>query len=158
MLRQGSTNYFRVSAVTSAGTGMPAITVMKATGVSSPVRNLVASISDRTATLNWTAPVNTGGAPIIGYRIEQYSGDYATWVLKAENTWIQPKSPNRLAVSHLSLCVRVVGSLLLPDRDQNSWITLQRIQRSLEPLNVLRVQRHLLQLLVRQQRHAQNQV
>ena len=70
-LNAGLNTSFRVIALTSAGPSLPAVTSIRPGGVSTAVQNLSATFSFAQATLTWSNPLNTGGYPIIGYRIEQ---------------------------------------------------------------------------------------
>ena len=85
-LTAGTTRYYRVSAVTSAGPGTPS-NVARATTIAAPVNppgpptGLTAEVSEDEAKvdLSWTAPAFTGGAPITGYRIESSADGNEPW-------------------------------------------------------------------------------
>ena len=84
-LTAGSTRYYRVSAINSAGTSAPSSTD-SATTDSPPAATAPDAPTGLTATadgqteidLSWTAPSNDGGAAITGYRIE-VSTDGSSW-------------------------------------------------------------------------------
>ena len=81
-----TTQHYRVSAINAAGTG-PASNV--ASGTSDPPEvpgaptGLTAAVSESEAKvdLSWTAPANTGGAPITGYQIESSVDGNAPWTV-----------------------------------------------------------------------------
>jgi titin len=85
-LDNGVTILIRVSAVTSAGSGLvsnvaPAIPSAPA---SAPT-NVSAIVGNAQAVLTWTAPADTGGLPVVGYMIER-STNGTTWTTVTANT------------------------------------------------------------------------
>ena len=73
-LTNGTLYYFKVAAVNSVGRGarlaeVSATPAAPATVPDAPT-SLTATAGNTEVTLNWTAPVNDGGAPITGYMIE----------------------------------------------------------------------------------------
>lgn len=85
-LDNGVRTWFRVTAITAAGTGPasdPADTTPRT--VPGAPTALAASPGDATVVLSWTAPSDDGGAPVTGYRIERSDDGGATWqVLDAD--------------------------------------------------------------------------
>ncbi|MFK4731600.1 fibronectin type III domain-containing protein [Agromyces mediolanus] len=86
-LRNGAPVAFRVSAINAAGTGAhaeTALTTPRTTpGAPAP---LVATPEDGRVALSWTAPADTGGAPITGYLVEQSNDGGATWTTVIADT------------------------------------------------------------------------
>ena len=74
-LKSGTSYYVRVAAKTAAGTGSYSNTLSASTW-SVPNAPALTSVvgGNKTVKSLWTAPVNTGGSPILGYRV-QYSTD-----------------------------------------------------------------------------------
>ena len=83
-LTNGQEYSFRVSAVNAAGTGAVSQTVSEIPATTSQRPNglIVSTISSTQIDLSWNAPGDTGGSPIIGYRIDRSveSGVYDTIV------------------------------------------------------------------------------
>ncbi len=83
-LTAGTTRHYRVSAINSYDTGAPS-TVASATTeeeerVPAAPRRLTASArGTSTIELSWTAPSNSGSAPITGYRIERSPNGNSSW-------------------------------------------------------------------------------
>ena len=71
-LTNGTTYYFRVTAVTRVGQG-PASAEVKAVPVTVPgaPTGLTATPDDGTVTLAWAAPASDGGSPVTGYNVYQ---------------------------------------------------------------------------------------
>ena len=88
-LAPGSTRYYRVSAINSAGVG-PASNVADAT--TNPVRpgaptNLEATAAGETRIdLAWDAPAYDGGAEISGYRVEMSQNNGQSWTILQGST------------------------------------------------------------------------
>ena len=78
----GLTNYtpytFRVSAVTSVGTGIPSNTVSATPGQPSAPSGLTAQVGNKVVQLNWDTPYN-GGHAITDYYIEYSADDGASY-------------------------------------------------------------------------------
>ena len=86
-LSAGSTRYYRVYAVNSAGTSS-ASDIANATtwDIPSAPRSLRARpIGQTQIDLQWSAPADTGGVPIAGYQIE-VSSDGSNWTIEVEDT------------------------------------------------------------------------
>ena len=79
-LTNGIAYVFRVAATNSAGVGAASTWVTSAP-VASPTApaSLAATAQSTGATLNWVAPVDDGGAAVVGYRIEQSTDGGSTW-------------------------------------------------------------------------------
>jgi titin len=76
----GTSYVFRVSAVTSLGTGRPSAAASATPfAPAGPPTALVASSGDGSARLSWTAPVSTGGPAITGYRVEISVDGGSSW-------------------------------------------------------------------------------
>ena len=88
-LDPGTTRHYRVSAINTAGTG-PASNVAHATTEAEPPgapTGLTATADGKTAIdLAWTAPDDTGGAAVSGYRIEVSSDAGSNWADLVANT------------------------------------------------------------------------
>ena len=75
-LTNGTAYNFRVRAITSFGLGVlsaPSNTVTPVTVAAAP-GTPVATAGNAAASLTWTAPADTGGSPITGYRIQVRTG------------------------------------------------------------------------------------
>ena len=73
-LANGTTYYFRVTAVNAAGEGLPSGEMpasLAPNTVPGPPIGLTATASGSQATLSWTAPASDGGATITGYVIDR---------------------------------------------------------------------------------------
>ncbi|MEM0449177.1 MAG: fibronectin type III domain-containing protein [Methanomassiliicoccales archaeon] len=70
-LSNGTTYYYRVSAVNAVGEGgsSPIASTTTSVLVPSAPRGLIASASKDSITLTWTAPTSDGGSKVTGYRI-----------------------------------------------------------------------------------------
>jgi len=81
-LKPGSTRFYRVSAINSAGTGEASEKVSATTySLPDPPTNLTATSSGSTSIiLTWRAPSDDGGAPILGYRIDTKIGSAWTTI------------------------------------------------------------------------------
>jgi hypothetical protein len=89
-LTAGTSYTFTVKAVGSAGAGPESATSNAVTptapGVPGAPTGLTATAKSSGATLNWTAPAETGGSPITGYRITPYLGGTAQSSLTTSST------------------------------------------------------------------------
>ncbi|NDF30882.1 MAG: hypothetical protein EB147_01465, partial [Acidimicrobiia bacterium] len=85
-LDNGVTILFRVSAVTSAGSGATSniATAIPSSPAAAPV-NLAGLATNAQAVLTWLPPADTGGLPVIGYMIER-STDSNSWTVATANT------------------------------------------------------------------------
>ena len=87
-LAPGTTRYYRVSAISAAGTG-PASNVDGATTLTTvpgQPRNLRATPGRGLINLSWTAPAGSGGSAITGYSIESSSDGGVSWTVVEANT------------------------------------------------------------------------
>jgi len=89
-LTAGVTRHYRVSAINSVGTGSASITVSAATSVATapgaPTPLSATAAGPTSINLSWTAPTNTGGASITGYKIEVSPNGTSNWVDLVDNT------------------------------------------------------------------------
>jgi titin len=85
-LTQGVSTIFRVTAITTNGNSLPGSVSFRPAVAPGVVRNLLATTTDRSVTLNWLAPVSTGGYPIIGYQIQQTSPTALVYITNTLST------------------------------------------------------------------------
>ena len=88
-LRPGARRDYRISAVNTAGVGMPSTVDWATTDavVAGAPRSLVARANGSTAIeLSWDAPTSDGGARITGYRIEASRNRNSGWTIVRVNT------------------------------------------------------------------------
>ena len=88
-LAAGTTRHYRVSAINTNGAGAPSSVDDATTGTTVPgaPTGLQATASGTTQiNLSWTAPGNTGGRPITGYRIEESPNGNSSWTTLEANT------------------------------------------------------------------------
>ena len=89
-LSAGTTRHYRVSAINSIGPSGPSNTARATTeggSESGPPRNLRATASgDSAIDLSWTAPADTGGSKITGYKIEVSSNGGSSFTTRVGNT------------------------------------------------------------------------
>jgi hypothetical protein len=94
-LTSGNTYTYKISAINSIGTSNPSSEVSATPSSSStgtlpgaPTNLVGVAASPTQANLSWTAPANSGGYPITGYKIEYRigSGSYTTLVDNTQNT------------------------------------------------------------------------
>src|SRR3989454_1161311 len=86
-----STAYsYRVSAINSVGTSSPSNTASATTNpatVSDPPTGLATPyVSSSQISISWAGPLNDGGSPITGYKIESSTDGGTTWNIIAPNT------------------------------------------------------------------------
>src|SRR2546428_493420 len=86
-----STTYpYRVSAINSAGTGSPSspasATTSPATVPNPPTGLATPFVSLSQISISWAAPLNDGGSPITGYKIERSTDGGTTWNIIVANT------------------------------------------------------------------------
>ncbi len=86
-LTNGTTYYFKVTAVTLAGEGSGSneVSATPATAAGAPT-TLAATASDTEVDLNWTSPANNGGDPVTGYNIYQGTSSGAETILTSTST------------------------------------------------------------------------
>ncbi|MDP6976627.1 MAG: fibronectin type III domain-containing protein [Acidimicrobiales bacterium] len=86
-LTNGTAYTFRVSAINAAGTGpaSSSVTATPRTTTDAPT-GLAATPGDRQAALAWTAPSDTGGSTVTGYRVERSTDDGTTWATLTADT------------------------------------------------------------------------
>ena len=89
-LNAGTRRDYRVSAINSAGTGPPSnvddATTDAATAPDAPTNLSATADGQTTIDLEWTAPTNTGGAAITGYRIEVSTNSGSSFTNLVANT------------------------------------------------------------------------
>ena len=80
-LTNGTSYTFTVTATNLKGTGSPSASSASVTpiGVPSAPTSVSAEAGDRSATVSWTAPINTGGSAISKYTVTSSSGPIITW-------------------------------------------------------------------------------
>ncbi len=84
-LTAGTTRHYRVSAINSVGTGAASnvvsatTTTPAATAPGAPTGLTATASGPTTINLSWTAPSNTGGAAITGYRVEVSPNGTDSW-------------------------------------------------------------------------------
>ncbi len=85
-LSAGTTRHYRVRAINSAGTGSASNSASATTSTpivisapAAPTSLTATSDGQTTINLSWTAPTNTGGAAITGYRIEISEDAGSSW-------------------------------------------------------------------------------
>ena len=85
-LTNGVETHFRVSATNGTGTGTPSTQVTSTpVDVAAAPTDLVALPGNEQAALSWTAPTDTGGTPVTGYRIESTT-DGLAWATVVADT------------------------------------------------------------------------
>ena len=86
-LTNGTTYYFRITAVTLAGEGpfSNEVSATPATVAGAPT-TLTATASDAEVDLSWTSPANNGGDPVTGYNIYQGTSSAADTILTSTST------------------------------------------------------------------------
>ena len=101
-LINGTSYAFRVTAKNGAGLSAPSAesTIVTAIGPPAAPTGLTGQPSRGTVTLNWTAPADTGGQPIIRY-VVQYR------VNKAGTAWVTAKWP--VGVSPTATTAKISG-------------------------------------------------
>ena len=101
-LSSGSTRYYRVSAINSAGTGQPSNTANATTdsvNVPGPPTSLSAwADGDTEINLSWGRPSSDGGSRITGYRVE-VSEDGSGWSVLEADTGSSRTSHNHRGLS-----------------------------------------------------------
>ena len=85
-----TTRYYRVRAINAAGTGAASneddATTAAATAPGAPTDLSATADGQTTIDLSWTAPTNTGGVDITGYRIEVSPNGTSNWTNQVANT------------------------------------------------------------------------
>src|SRR5207237_140372 len=80
---------YRVSAINSVGTSSTsnvASAITLNTVPTSPTGLVATAISKLQINLNWTAPSDNGGTPILGYKVERSADGGTTWNTVVSNT------------------------------------------------------------------------
>ena len=87
-LTNGQAYSFRVSATNSEGTGVPSDAVTETPAATAPGKptGLTPTAGSMQVELTWTAPSDTGGAPITDYKVEHSSDAGSTWAVFADGT------------------------------------------------------------------------
>ena len=92
-----NTRQYRVSAINAEGPSDPSnlasVTTAKATVPGAPMAPTLLPTGAQAITVNWTAPTNTGGATITGYRIER-SENGSSWKVLVKDTGDLLTSPD----------------------------------------------------------------
>ncbi len=114
-LDAGSTRYYRVRAINSAGSGVPSSVAFATTDARRPSapRGLTANAQRTTHTiyLQWTESSDDGGAPITGYEIEVTVDPDSAWTVldttatsfpSYEHTGLEPGSTRHYRVSAIN--------------------------------------------------------
>ena len=87
-LQPGTTRHYRVSAINSAGAGLPSNVDDATTGgrPGAPTSLTAAADADTAIDLSWTAPADSGSSAVVGYRIERSTNDTTGWSDLVANT------------------------------------------------------------------------
>ena len=88
-LRPAAVYWYQVRAINSVGAGQWSFKVSKETypeAPGAPVGLTARAVGTSRIDLSWSAPRNTGGAPILGYRIEASDDERKTWRIIRRNT------------------------------------------------------------------------
>ena len=88
-LTPGTSRHYRVAAINSLGTGAFSNVATGTTNAAAPSapRSLRARADGpNSVTLNWDPPLNTGGAPVIGYRIWRSGSAQGAFIVIQDNT------------------------------------------------------------------------
>ncbi len=139
-LQPVTTYRYQVAAINSEGAGPWSADAGATTpaGVPAPPTGLVArAMGTSQIDLSWRAPANTGGAPILGYRVEASSDGGANWRILARHTRstgttyshrnLQPASTHHYRVSAInqaglgraSTVARATTEAAVPDAPRN---------------------------------------
>ena len=70
-LTNGTSYWFRVTAVGQLTTGGSAVTSTRPAAYTSRVGSLTGTVTNRQVTLTWAAPTDLGGMPLLGYLISR---------------------------------------------------------------------------------------
>jgi titin len=102
-LANGTTYLVRVSAVTAAGNGDPAVTaaVPFTTAAAPTAVVVVPGQGAGTLDVSWSAPVNAGGYGISGYRVETGSSASGPWTVAVMNTGATSTSATLTGITNL---------------------------------------------------------
>ena len=82
----GTTRYFRVSAINSAGTGTASNVASATTPPAAPTGLTATSVGRSQIDLSWTAPADNRANPIIGYRVEVSPNGSGNWSERTART------------------------------------------------------------------------
>ena len=86
-LTNGTPILLRVFAINVAGVGTPTQSIStSAYTVPGAPTALTATSANASVLLSWTAPLNTNGSPVSGYKVERSSDAGTTWVTAIANT------------------------------------------------------------------------
>ncbi len=124
-LSAGATRHYRVSAINTNGTGNASGTANATTATTVPgaPTGLSATASGSTTiNLDWTAPTNTGGSDITGYRIEVSPNGNSDWTDLVANT-----SGTGTTYSHTSLS---------PGTTRHYRVSARNVNGAGEPSNI----------------------
>ena len=129
-LTNGQAYQFRISAITRAGYGEPAIASGTPMYVPSQPLNVTTVAGNQKIDVTWSAPVDDGGSPIIGYRIDLCTESSANvcatagnWTTKTANTGLVTRYTVSGLTNGTTYAVRVYAVNEVGPSDQGSTYT-----------------------------------